>query len=172
MSPAKENDESLVINSNRTVDSSDSNNERILVEKDGVFKLMTTEEHTAYEEQRKKETATNLTSKDTNSLNSTLSTSSTITSQKQSSSAAVKVIPPVSVQRRVTTNSAAVRPKSSIIPRDIGSTLVTRLDMNERETSQSKKLMNSITNLDLHKTHARLSHSADPKNRTQQTNKK
>ena len=43
MSPAKENDESLVINSNRTVDSSDSNNERILVEKDGDFKLMTTE---------------------------------------------------------------------------------------------------------------------------------
>lgn len=178
MSPSKEGDESLVLNSDRIVEEENSS-ERILVEKDGVFKLMTTEEHTAYEEQKKKEANLNRhVNKKSNSLNNSTFSSSTITSQKQSpsaaSSAAVKISLPVSVQRRAGNSNKAVsassktRPKSSIISREHSSAFATRL---EERLSQGHT-MGSINNIDIERTHVRLSHSADPKSRAHHVNNK
>lgn len=169
MTPAKENDESLVLNSNRT--NEEDSSERILVEKDGVFKLMTTEEHTAYEEQKKKEAILNSHINKDSSLNSTLS-SSTITSQKICPSAEVKIDSQSSVHSRpgnnqVKSESKKIQATSSIISRKSNSAFANRSD--ERSNRSNKE--SCLISLDTKRTNVRLSHSADPNSRAQHASK-
>jgi len=134
----------------RTVTEHDSNqaaddNERILVERDGVFKLMTTEEHTAYEKQKKQEAL------EANNKESSDTTSAIIDKTYINKSASSSQVIPRPPPRAKTDNQ---RPKSSIIQREVNR------NSSLREKFNSKG--NENANKDSPKTMVRMSRSADP----------
>lgn len=148
---SKEKDQSSESTNDRTVTptaANDDDNERILVEKDGVFKLMTTEEHTAYEKKKKQEAMSANKNKELSDTASSVSDKSN--TAKKTFSASSQVIPRPPARAKTDTQ----RPKTAIIQREV----IRNSSLRESFTTKAK----DNNKQDSPKSVVRISRSADP----------
>jgi len=133
--------------------------ERILIEKDGIFKLMTTEEHTAYEKQKKIEQQQQEQKQQNRSLNSSINSNkssnqvATTVIAKQPQASPIKILPHPpprgnSVNKKTDNNPVKARPRSSYISGESGfhaNSLRTRFEQFQKDASNQSSQRSGVS---------------------------